>query len=145
MISIVLGSTSDSPLADKCKKVLEDFSIPCEIFIASAHRNPEKLEEIVKNSNADIFIAIAGLSAALPGAIAARTTKPVIAVPVNVKLEGLDALLSSMQMPKGIPVASVGIDNAENAALLAIEMLVLKDKTLKKRLDDYRKNLKKLR
>lgn len=141
-VTIILGSISDKLIFDKCRAVLDEFGVKYEVKIASAHRTPEKVREIVKNSNADVFVAIAGLSAALPGLIAAETTKPVIGVPVESKLGGLDALLSIVQMPPGIPVASVGIDRGENAALLAIEILALKDEDLKIKLENYRKKLK---
>ncbi len=141
-ITIILGSISDKAIFDTCKAVLDEFGMEYELKIASAHRTPEKVREIVKNSETDVFIAIAGLSAALPGLIAAETTKPVIGVPVKSKLGGLDALLSIVQMPPGIPVASVGIDRGENAALLAIEILALKDEDLKVKLENYRKKLK---
>ena len=121
--------------------MLEKFQIPFEIVAISAHRNPKKLEDYVKKSKSEVFIAIAGLSAALPGVIASQTTKPVIGVPVKAALNGLDALLSIVQMPKGIPVACVGIGRADNAALLAIEIVALSDKKLKKKLDDYRSTL----
>ncbi|MGQ9543606.1 MAG: 5-(carboxyamino)imidazole ribonucleotide mutase [Candidatus Bathyarchaeia archaeon] len=120
-----MGSESDRPVAEKTVKTLENLNIPHELKTISAHRDPKELERYVESSDAVIFIAVAGLSAQLPGFIASRTDKPVIAVPVNVKLEGLDALLSSMQMPKGIPVATVGIDNGENAAYLAARILSL--------------------
>ena len=141
-IAIILGSISDKAVFDKCKVVFDEFGIKYELKIASAHRTPEKVREIVKNSEADVFIAIAGLAAALPGVIAAETTKPVIGVPVESKLGGLDSLFSIVQMPPGIPVASVGIDRGENAALLAIEILALKDEGLKVKLENYRKKMK---
>lgn len=141
-ITIILGSISDKAIFDTCKAVLDEFWMRYELKIASAHRTPEKVREIVKNSETDVFIAIAGLSAALPGLIAAETTKPVIGVPVESKLGGLDALLSIVQMPPGIPVASVGIDRGENAALLAIEILALKDEDLKIKLENYRKKMR---
>lgn len=141
-ITVILGSISDKPIFDKCKAILDEFGVKYEVKIASAHRTPEKVREIVKNSQADVFIAIAGLSAALPGMIAAETQKPVIGVPVESKLGGLDALLSIVQMPPGVPIASVGIDRGENAALLAIEILALKDENLKTKLANYRKKLK---
>ena len=121
-VAVVMGSESDRKIAEKAEKVLKENKIPFESFVASAHRNPEKVKEIAKK-DFDVFIAIAGLSAALPGAIAAHTQKPVIGVPVSAKLGGLDALLAIAQMPKGVPVACVGIDNAENAAYLAIRIL----------------------
>jgi len=122
-ISIVMGSKSDILIAAKARRKLKELGIASEIKVLSAHRNPKELERHVENSRADLFIAIAGLSAQLPGFIAARTLKPVIGVPVDVHLSGLDALLSIVQMPRGIPVACVGINNAENAALLAARIL----------------------
>ncbi|MCX6778063.1 MAG: 5-(carboxyamino)imidazole ribonucleotide mutase [Candidatus Micrarchaeota archaeon] len=122
-VLIVVGSEADMAVAVKAGDVLRENGIKFETVVASAHRNPKKLDEVIANSDARVFIGIAGLSAALPGAIAARTDKPVIGVPVDVKLEGLDALLSIMQMPSGVPVATVGIDNAKNAALLAARIL----------------------
>ncbi len=142
-VLIVCGSQSDMHIAEKASGILKGFGIEHKIEVASAHRNPEKLEELVSKSQAEVFIAVAGLSAALPGVIASKTVKPVIGVPVAVKLEGLDALLSMMQMPSGIPVATVGVENAKNAAHLAAEMLALKDGSLKKKLEEYRKSLKK--
>lgn len=125
IIAIVLGSESDDCIAEKTIKILERFNIPYEKKVLSAHRNPKELSKYIDSSKALVFIAIAGLSAQLPGFIASRTSRPVIGVPVNVKLEGLDALLSTMQMPKQVPVATVGIDNGENAAFLAIRILSL--------------------
>ncbi len=122
-IAIVIGSESDREIAERCTKVLETSAIDFEIRVLSAHRNPVELEDYIKKSDAKVFIAIAGLSAALPGVIASRTKKPVIGVPVSSKLGGMDALLSIVQMPKGVPVACVGIDNGENAAHLALRIL----------------------
>lgn len=133
-VSIIAGSKSDQPIVDEASKVLDKFKIEYEIKILSAHRNHAQLENYVKNSKAEIFIGIAGLSAALPGFIASLTDKPVIGVPVNVKLEGLDALLSMMQMPSGVPVATVSIDGGKNAAILAMKILALKDKKLAEKL-----------
>jgi 5-(carboxyamino)imidazole ribonucleotide mutase len=130
-VLIVCGSKSDSHIAVEAGRILDANNIPYELQIASAHREPDKVREIVKKSDADVFIAIAGLSAALPGFVASITDKPVIGVPVNVKLNGLDALLSTMQMPSGVPVAVVGIDNGKNAAHLAIRILKLKYPELK--------------
>jgi 5-(carboxyamino)imidazole ribonucleotide mutase len=141
MIHIILGSKSDLPVGKKAKSILEQFGIEHEISIASAHRAPDFLKELVSSSKAEIFIAIAGLSAALPGTIAACTTKPVIGVPVSGKVN-LDSILSILQMPPGIPVATVGLDNGENAALLAIEMLSLKNIELKDKLQRHRDKLK---
>jgi len=122
-IAILVGSESDRHVAQAAADVLEDAGIDYEIRVLSAHRNPVELEQYIVKSDAEVFIAIAGLSAALPGIIASRTKKPVIGVPVSSKLGGLDALLSIVQMPKGVPVACVGIDNAENAAYLALRIL----------------------
>jgi 5-(carboxyamino)imidazole ribonucleotide mutase len=128
-IAIVMGSKSDQAVADKAIKVLETHNIPYEVRVISAHRNPEELDRYLKE-NRDSFaviIAIAGLSAALPGIIASKTEKPVIGVPVSGKLMGLDALLSMLQMPSGVPIGVVGIDNGENAALLALRILKVKE------------------
>jgi len=141
-VTVILGSASDKPIFDKCKVIFDEFGIKYDVHIASAHRTPEKIDEIVKNSDSDVFIAIAGLSAALPGMIASKTTKPIIGVPVESKLDGLDALLSIAQMPPGIPVGCVGIDRGENAALLAIEILALRDDDLKLRLRIHRDKMR---
>jgi len=124
-VAIVSGSASDAAITDKVKKVLDANSIPYDAQILSAHRDPDKLDAYIKSSDAKIFIAIAGLSAALPGVIASKTDKPVIGVPVAGTLNGMDALLSIAQMPKGVPVACVGVDNGDNAAWLAIRILKL--------------------
>lgn len=137
-VSIILGSASDEKIAEKTASVLDEYNISYEIKILSAHRNPEELREYVKNCSAKVFIAIAGLSAALPGFIASITTKPVIGVPVNVSLMGLDALLSIAQMPSGVPVATVGIDNGKNAAYLALRILGLINSELQKKLEKSR-------
>ena len=141
-ITIILGSLSDKEIFEKEKTILDEFNVKYEVRVASAHRTPEKVEKIVKESAADLFIAIAGLSAALPGVIASHTVRPVIGVPVESKIGGLDALLSIAQMPPGIPVAAVGIDRGENAVLLAIEILALKDEDLKRKLEDYRQKMR---
>lgn len=135
-VTIISGSTSDDELVKKVERSLKDFNISYDSFVASAHRNPEKVKEIVKSSNAKIFIGIAGLSAALPGAIASYTTKPVIGLPRNVKLDGIDSFLSMLQMPPGVPVATVGVDSTTNAALLAAEILALTDEKIKKQLEE---------
>lgn len=122
-IAIVIGSESDRQIAQGAAKVLNDAGVDYEMRVLSAHRNPAELEDYIQKSDAEVFIAIAGLSAALPGVIASRTKKPVIGVPVSSKLMGIDALLSVVQMPKGVPVACVGIDNGENAAHLALRIL----------------------
>ena len=141
-IQIIMGSKSDTTVAEKAKKILKDFSVNYEVKVASAHRTPDVLKELVEKSDADVFIGIAGLAAALPGSIAALTTKPVIGVPVSGKVN-LDAILSIIQMPPGIPVAAVGLDRGDNAALLAIEILSVKDKKLKEEMEKYRKEMKK--
>jgi 5-(carboxyamino)imidazole ribonucleotide mutase len=125
LVSIIAGSSSDKEVFEKTEKVLKDHGIKYDLQIISAHRDPEKLDEYIKNCKSLIFIAIAGLSAALPGVIASKTEKPVIGVPVSVKLGGLDALLSIVQMPPEVPVACVGIDRGDNAAYLAIRILNL--------------------
>ena len=125
LISIIAGSTSDKEVYEKTEKVLKENNIKYDLQIISAHRDPEKLDEYIKNCESLIYIAIAGLSAALPGVITSKTDKPVIGVPVSAKLGGLDALLSIVQMPPGIPVACVGIDQGENAAYLAVRILNL--------------------
>jgi 5-(carboxyamino)imidazole ribonucleotide mutase len=122
-VAILIGSESDRQVAERATKVLDNANVDYEIKVLSAHRNPVELDDYISKSGAEVFIAIAGLSAALPGVIASRTKKPVIGVPVSSKLGGMDALLSIVQMPKGVPVACVGIDNGENAAHLAIRIL----------------------
>jgi 5-(carboxyamino)imidazole ribonucleotide mutase len=139
LVSLIIGSENDRNIGDIIYKLLKDFGINVEYRILSAHKNPEMLTEYIKSCKAEVFIAVAGLSAALPGFIASYTLKPVIGVPRNVNLEGIDALLSIVQMPPGIPVACVGIDNSENAALLAIEILSLKYPELRNKLAEYRK------
>ncbi|MDD1659061.1 MAG: 5-(carboxyamino)imidazole ribonucleotide mutase [Methanomicrobiales archaeon] len=125
-VAIISGSTSDAHIVEKVVKVLEEHGVPYEHRVISAHRDPEKLDAYIKKSNARIFIAVAGMSAGLPGVIASKTEKPVIGVPVSGKLGGFDALLSIAQMPKGVPVACVAVDGGENAALLAIRILAMK-------------------
>ena len=124
-VAVISGSASDAAITDKVKKVLEENQVLYDAQIISAHRDPERLDAYIKTSTAKIFIAIAGLSAALPGVIASKTDKPVIGVPVSGTLNGLDALLAIAQMPKGVPVACVGVDNGDNAAWLAIRILNL--------------------
>ena len=122
-IAVVSGSKSDQAIVDKVLRRLEERGASYEYKILSAHRNPAELEKYISETDARVFIAIAGLSAALPGVIASKTARPVIGVPVSAKLGGLDALLSIVQMPPGVPVACVGIDNGDNAALLALRIL----------------------
>jgi 5-(carboxyamino)imidazole ribonucleotide mutase len=122
-VAVILGSASDRAIADKAVEVLSKNNVSFDLQVLSAHRNPDELDAYVKGSGAKVFITIAGLAAALPGVVASKTDKPVIGVPVSAKLGGLDALLSIVQMPKGVPVACVGIDNGDNAAHLAIRIL----------------------
>jgi len=136
-VTVLVGSKSDLEVAEKVKSRLEEFHVPCSVFVASAHRTPDKVDRLVQDPETDVFIAMAGLSAALPGVVAARTLKPVIGVPLHRGL-GLDSLLSVVQMPPGIPVASVGLDAAENAALLATAILALKYPELTRALEQYR-------
>ncbi|BAI60197.1 phosphoribosylaminoimidazole carboxylase catalytic subunit [Methanocella paludicola SANAE] len=122
-VAVILGSASDRAIADRAVEVLSKNNISFDLQVLSAHRNPDELDVYVKRSDAKVYITIAGLSAALPGVVASKTSRPVIGVPVSAKLGGLDALLSIVQMPKGVPVACVGIDNGDNAAHLAIRIL----------------------
>jgi len=140
-VHIIMGSESDQHVGEKIIDTLEKFGVDYKLDIASAHRTPERVKELVENSDADVFIGVAGLSAALPGVMASHTTKPVIGVPVSGKVN-LDAILSIVQMPPGIPVAAVGLDRGENAALLAIEILSLKYEELKEKLREYREEMK---
>ncbi|MBN2602518.1 MAG: 5-(carboxyamino)imidazole ribonucleotide mutase [Candidatus Thermoplasmatota archaeon] len=139
-VHIIMGSKSDMNVADKACKIFNEFGVKFETTVASAHRTPDLLKKVVIESDADVFIGIAGLSAALPGSIATLTTKPVIGVPVSGKVN-LDAILSIVQMPPGIPVGAVGLDRGDNAALFAIEMLSLVDKNLRKSLKKYREKI----
>jgi len=136
-----LGSKSDMKVAEKAVAVLKELGIPYRLSVASAHRTPELVEKLVSEADAEVFIAIAGLSAALPGVIASRTIKPVIGVPVSGALN-LDAILSVVQMPPGIPVAGVGLDRGENAAILAAQILALKDHKVGDALKAYRQRLR---
>lgn len=145
-VSIIMGSTSDLPVMEAAAKFLNEMQIPFEMNALSAHRTPEKIEEFAKNAHSRgicVIIAGAGMAAHLPGVIAAMTTIPVIGVPVKASLEGLDSLLSIVQMPPGIPVATVGINGAQNAGILAAEMLAISDETIQKRLKNFKENLKK--
>ena len=136
-VTVLVGSKSDLEVAEKVRSRLAEFGVACEVHVASAHRTPEKVDRLATDPATDVFVAIAGLSAALPGTVAARTLKPVIGVPLHRGL-GLDSLLSVVQMPPGVPVAAVGLDNAENAALLATEILALKHPELLGVLERYR-------
>jgi 5-(carboxyamino)imidazole ribonucleotide mutase len=136
---MILGSKSDMPIAEKAKKVLDELKIEYDLHIASAHRTPELVKKIVEESGSVVFITIAGLSAALPGVVAANTLKPVIGVPVSGKVN-LDSILSIIQMPPGVPVAAVGLDNGTNAAILAAEILSLTEPEISVKLYEYRTN-----
>ena len=142
-VVIVMGSATDRPIAQKAEKILEKFNITFETFVASAHRTPDRVVEIVRNSQADIFIALAGLSAALPGVVAAHTMKPVIGGPCasSSSPANLDSLLSVVQMPPGVPVAGVGIGRGENAALLAARIMGISNNEISNSLESYRKEL----
>ncbi|MDO8554115.1 MAG: 5-(carboxyamino)imidazole ribonucleotide mutase [Candidatus Micrarchaeota archaeon] len=142
-VLILSGSSSDKPIIDKITQVLDAFGVIYKYEVASAHRNPEKVDQLIATSTADVFIGVAGMSAALPGVIAARTIKPVIGVPVNASLDGLDALLSTVQMPPNVPVAAVGIDAGKNAGILAVQILAINDEVLKKKLVEFKESLKK--
>ncbi|MCL2890371.1 MAG: 5-(carboxyamino)imidazole ribonucleotide mutase [Methanomassiliicoccaceae archaeon] len=141
-VLILMGSKNDLPVAEKGISILKSFGIGYEIFVASAHRTPKRVEELVTKSDADVFIAIAGVSAALPGVVASLTVKPVIGVPVSGAVN-LDAILSVIQMPPGIPVAAVGLDRGDNAALLAVEIMSLANPELGKKMAEYRKDMEK--
>ncbi|HYK93148.1 MAG TPA: 5-(carboxyamino)imidazole ribonucleotide mutase [Thermoplasmata archaeon] len=136
-VAVLVGSKSDLEVAEKVRVRLQEFGVACEVHVASAHRTPERVDRLASDPATDVFVAMAGLSAALPGSVAARTLKPVIGVPLHRGL-GLDSLLSVVQMPPGVPVAAVGLDAAENAALLATEILALKYPQLNAALEKYR-------
>ncbi len=136
-VMILMGSKSDLPVGEKCTKVLDDFGISYEMHVASAHRTPAYVEELVKERGAKVFIGMAGVAAALPGVIAAMTTKPVIGIPVGGKVP-FDSLLSIVQMPPGIPVATVGVDRGDNAGFLAAQILAQNDSGLAKKIKEQR-------
>lgn len=146
IVSIIMGSTSDLPIMEKAAKLLDELQVPFEMNALSAHRTPEAVEQFAKNAKGrgiQVIIAAAGMAAHLPGVIAASTTVPVIGVPIKSTLEGMDALFAIVQMPPGIPVATVGINAAMNAAILAVQMLSLADRELADRFTAYKENLKK--
>ena len=145
VVSIIMGSTSDLPVMEKAAKFFDEMEIPFEMNALSAHRTPAEVEAFAKQAaerGIEVIIAGAGMAAALPGVIAANTTLPVIGVPIKGMLDGLDAMLSIIQMPPGIPVATVGVNGAQNAAILAAQMLSLADEGLALRLAGYKENLK---
>ncbi|MBN2166543.1 MAG: 5-(carboxyamino)imidazole ribonucleotide mutase [Marinilabiliaceae bacterium] len=144
-VSIIMGSTSDLPVMEKTAQLLNELKVPFEINALSAHRTPEAVEKFAKEAEMrgiKVIIAAAGMAAHLPGVIASMTKLPVIGVPVKASLEGLDALLAIVQMPPGIPVATVGINGAQNAGILAVQMLSLADDELAKRLQNFKEGLK---
>lgn len=146
VVSIIMGSTSDLPVMEKAAQFLDDMAIPFEMNALSAHRTPEDVECFAKGAKergVKVIIAAAGMAAHLCGVIASMTTLPVIGVPINSTLDGMDALLAIVQMPPGIPVATVGINGALNAAILSAQMLAVADESIQQRLHDYKENLKK--
>ena len=145
IVSIIMGSTSDLPVMEEAAKILNDFKIPFEINALSAHRTPDEVEEFAKSAYSKgirVIIAGAGMAAHLPGVIAAQTPVPVIGVPIKASLEGMDSILSILQMPPGIPVATVGVNAARNAGILAVQILAAGDETLNQKILDFKKNLK---
>lgn len=146
IVSIIMGSTSDLPIMEKAAQLLNELHVPFEMNALSAHRTPEAVEDFARNAQGrgiQVIIAAAGMAAHLPGVIAASTAVPVIGVPIKSTLEGMDALLAIVQMPPGIPVATVGINAAMNAAILAVQMLALSDEELAQKFTVYKENLKK--
>ncbi|MDY3063726.1 MAG: 5-(carboxyamino)imidazole ribonucleotide mutase [Bacteroidaceae bacterium] len=144
-VSIIMGSTSDLPVMEKAAKFLDEMGVFFEMNALSAHRTPAEVETFArraKERGIKVILAAAGMAAALPGVIAANTTLPVIGIPIKGMLDGLDSMLSIIQMPPGIPVATVGVNGALNAAILAVEMLSLSDEQLASRLAEYKENLK---
>jgi len=141
LVSIIMGSTSDLPIMEKACKWLEQYEIPFEVNALSAHRTPAAVEKFAKEAKErgiKVIIAGAGMAAALPGVIAASTSLPVIGVPIKGMLDGLDAMLSIIQMPPGIPVATVGVNGAQNAAILAAEMMALGDEEIAKKVEQWK-------
>lgn len=146
VVSIIMGSTSDYKVMEKAAAFLNDLKVPFEINALSAHRTPQEVEVFAKGAEArgiKVIIAAAGMAAHLPGVIASMTKLPIIGVPIKASLDGMDALLAIVQMPPGIPVATVGIDGAQNAGILAVQMLSLADAELAGRLADFKEGLKK--
>ena len=141
-VAIIMGSDSDWGVMKAAVDTLKNFGVEVEVTVASAHRTPQKVHDFVKNSSAQIFIAAAGMAAHLAGVVASLTTKPVIGVPINSEpFKGLDSLLSTVQMPGGIPVATMAVNGAKNAALFAVEILALQDNSLAKKLISYREQM----
>ena len=145
-VSIIMGSTSDMPVMEKAAQILNDFKIPFEINALSAHRTPEEVEKFAKNAASRgirVIIAAAGMAAHLPGVIASMTTLPVIGVPINASLDGLDSIFSILQMPPGIPVATVGVNAAQNAGILAAQILATSDEQVNNEITRFKEGLKK--
>ena len=145
IVSIIMGSTSDLPVMEKAAQLLNDLQVPFEMNALSAHRTPEAVEEFAKNARTrgiKVIIAAAGMAAHLPGVIAASTPVPVIGVPIKSTFDGMDALLAIVQMPPGIPVATVGVNASLNAAILAVQMLSLQDSELEAKFIAYKEGLK---
>lgn len=143
-VLILMGSDSDLPVMKKAADVLAKFGVPFKMTVASAHRTPERVTALIKEAEAagaGVFIAAAGMAAHLAGAVAAQTTKPVIGVPLNASLKGLDALLATAQMPPGVPVATVAVDGAANAAQLAVQILAVSNPSLAKKLAAHKKEM----
>ena len=146
IVSIIMGSTSDLPVMEKAAEILNNFRIPFEMNALSAHRTPEEVEKFAKNAAArgiKVIIAAAGMAAHLPGVIASMTPLPVIGVPIKASMEGLDSIFSILQMPPGIPVATVGVNAAQNAGILAAQILAIGDELIMKEIIKYKENLKK--
>ncbi len=141
-VCVILGSKSDSEIGKQVTSILKKFNLNCSLNIVSAHRSPEELDKLIEYAESEgvkLYICIAGMAAHLPGVVASKTLKPVIGLPVSSQLLGIDSLLSMVQMPKGVPVGVVGIDNAENAALLAIKIFALSNDDIKNKLTEYKK------
>jgi 5-(carboxyamino)imidazole ribonucleotide mutase len=146
IVSIIMGSTSDLPVMERAAEILNTFKIPFELNALSAHRTPEEVEKFARNARGrgiKVIIAAAGMAAHLPGVIAAMTPVPVIGVPIKATLEGLDSIFSILQMPPGIPVATVSLNGAQNAAILAAQIIATGDKSLMDEVIKYKESLKK--
>lgn len=143
-VAIIMGSKSDMPIMEKATAFLDEYNVDYEIHVASAHRTPEKVQALASQfeQNVDVIIAAAGLAAHLPGVMASLVTKPVIGVPIKAAFNGLDSLLSIVQMPPGLPVATVAVDGAKNAAILALQILALSDDTCRQSYHQFRQSFK---
>jgi 5-(carboxyamino)imidazole ribonucleotide mutase len=146
IVSIIMGSTSDLPVMEKSAEILNEFRIPFEMNALSAHRTPEEVEKFAKNAASrgiKVIIAAAGMAAHLPGVIASMTPLPVIGVPIKASLEGIDSIFSILQMPPGIPVATVGVNGAQNAGILAAQIIATGNEEIMKEVIKYKESLKK--